>query len=131
MFKRRKLALKKDIEEVTSVLGTLQESIENISKQNEKLQRILRHYIPGSITGYSESLVIENNGYVSIKHETYVYKNGEEYIFDNLYIKNPIFSQGEKENIVLANDEKTGAQFVLDIAQGTSIQVKEGQNESQ
>lgn len=127
MFGRKKFALKEDVEDVKAlVLKSLQESIETVSEQNRKLQRILKNYIPGKVTGYSE-FHCEFFRFKGFK--TYVYKNGEEYIFDGLYIKNPIFSQGEKENIVLANDGKTGAQFVLDIVQKTVIQVKEGANE--
>ncbi|OUO77938.1 hypothetical protein B5F53_12055 [Blautia sp. An249] len=128
MFGRKKFALKEDVEEVkSSVLKSLQESMKAVSEQNERLQRILKNYIPGKVTGYSRL----HYGFCDFgEHKTYVYKNGEEYIFDRLYIENPIFSQGEKENIILIDDGKTGAQFVLDITRRTAIQVKEGRNES-
>ena len=53
-----------------------------------------------------------------------MYKNGEEYIFNDLYIENPNFSQGEKENIVYATSGDGTRKYVLDLFQNKAIEIE-------
>ena len=55
-----------------------------------------------------------------------MYKNGEEYIFDGLYIENPNFAQENKENVVYASSGDGKYKYVLDLVNKTFIEISVG-----
>ena len=122
IFRKRvkKEKLLADIESLNSKVDSLSKQIKEFYSITEEIRRILKNHVHGEIVGFSEK-TYRFFGYENRK--TYVYKNGEEYIFDNLYIENPNFSQGEKENIVYATSGDGTQKFVLDLFQNKAIEI--------
>lgn len=93
----------------------LKQQICNLQEENEKLQRIIEHYIPGKITGYSVYCIgnIWNRNWYDY---LYVYKNGKEYKFTDLHINSPEFEQDSKlDNIIYAMSGDGNQHYVLDL----------------
>lgn len=114
----------KILKNIESRCDKLEKELKFLNEQCDQLQRIIKHYIPGTITGYSETMFVYG---LTGRRETakmYLYKNGEEHVFEGLNIDSPKFLQGEKENIVYAEDGKTGKIYVLDIRSGKSIEIR-------
>lgn len=129
----KNFATKDEIENVTSKIVRLEGRINALSKENESLKRILKFYAHGDLFGFSENAkLFEWNGY-RLVCKTYVYKNGEEYIFDGLYIENPNFTQGNKENVVYASSGDGKYRYVLDLYNNAFIEIetKESENENE
>lgn len=119
----KNFATKDEIENVTSKIGRLEDGINALSKENESLKRILKFYTHGNLCGFSENAELFVWSGYRLERKTYVYKNGEEYIFNDLYIENPNFSQGEKENIVYATSGDGTRKYVLDLYQNRAIEI--------
>lgn len=120
----KKKKILEDIKNINSRLDSLQEQIEEFYSTAKELKRILRYHSHGQITGFSKTLCeyfeYEEGG----GGETYVYQNGKEYIFDDIFIKNPEFTQGEKENIVYAKSGDGTKKYVLDLFQNKAIEIE-------
>lgn len=129
----KNFATKDEIENVTSKIVRLEGRINALSKENESLKRILKFYAHGELFGFSENKELWGWGGYRLKHKTYVYKNGEEYIFDGLYIENPNFTQGNKENVVYASSGDGKYRYVLDLYNNAFIEIetKESENENE
>lgn len=111
-------------EKLLADIESLNARVETLSNQVKELRRILKNHVHGEVIGFSEK--DENWGFVGyyFEYKTYVYKNGEEYIFNDLYIENPNFSQGEKENIVYATSGDGTRKYVLDLFQNKAIEIE-------
>lgn len=108
--------IKKEIEEIKTKISKI--NIESSLKRDE-IQRILKHYVPSKITGFSMSHF--GNWHYTAK--TYVYKDGEEYIFDHLDINNPVFKQGDKDNVIYASSGDGEDNYILDLEQKSFIKI--------
>lgn len=133
IFKNRikKEKLLADIESLNSRVDSLSKQIKEFYSTTEKLRRILRNYVHGEVVGFSN----KDERWVwsgwHFEYKTYVYKNGEEYIFDNLYIENPVFTQGEKENIVYATSGDGKYRYVLDLYNNAFIEIETKESEKE
>ena len=125
IFKNRikKEKLLADIESLNARVESLSDQVKEFYSTEKELRRILKNHVHGEVIGFSEK--DENWGFVGYRFEykTYVYKNGKEYVFDNLYIENPVFTQGEKENIVYATSGDGTRKYVLDLYQNRAIEI--------
>ena len=126
IFKNRikKEKLIADIESLNARFETLSNQVKEFYSTEKELRRILKNHVHGEVIGFSEK--DKHWGFVGyhFEYKTYVYKNGEEYIFNNLYIENPNFSQGEKENIVYATSGDGTRKYVLDLFQNKAIEIE-------
>ena len=126
IFKNRikKEKLLADIESLNARVESLSNQVKEFYSTEKELRRILKNHVHGEVIGFSEK--DENWGFVGyhFEYKTYVYKNGEEYIFNDLYIENPNFSQGEKENIVYATSGDGTRKYVLDLFQNKAIEIE-------
>ena len=126
IFKNRikKEKLLADIESLNARVESLSNQVKEFYSTEKELRRILKNHVHGEVIGFSEKY--ENWGFVGyhFEYKTYVYKNGEEYIFNDLYIENPNFSQGEKENIVYATSGDGTRKYVLDLFQNKAIEIE-------
>lgn len=120
-----------DKQTLKGLLSSYPMAIEDLKKQinileehNRKLQRIIEHYIPGKITGYSikgHTEYVASNGIGSsmklqLPDCLYVYKNGREYFFHGLYIDSPEFEQDSKlDNIIYAMSGDGNQHYILDL----------------
>lgn len=120
-------ASKREVENIKIIASDLNNKICSIQDENNKIKRVLKNHVYGEITGFSiePHLKTTLNSYVHIGEKTYVYKDGEEYIFNGLYLENPVFEQGNKENIVFATSKGSKAKYVLDLRTETFIQIDE------
>lgn len=125
IFKNRikKEKLLADIESLNARVESLSDQVKEFYSTEKELRRILKNHVHGEVIGFSEK--DENWGFVGyhFEYKTYVYKNGKEYVFDNLYIENPVFTQGEKENIVYATSGDGTRKYVLDLYQNRAIEI--------
>ena len=127
----KNFATKDEIENVTSKIGRLEYRINTLSKENESLKRILKFYAHGDLCGFSENEGLFVWGGYRLERKTYVYKNGSEYVFDNLYIENPVFTQGEKENVVYASSGDGKHRYVLDLYNNAFIEIEKKESEKE
>lgn len=125
IFKNRikKEKLSADIESLNSRIETLSDQVKKFYSTEGELRRILENHMHGEVTGFSDKDTYYTWGIPRYTYKTYVYKNGREYVFDNLYIKNPVFTQGEKENIVYATSGYGTRKYVLDLYQNRAIEI--------
>ena len=128
---RKKFCTKDEIENVTSKIGRLEDRINALSKENESLKRILKFYAHGNLCGFSENEELFVRSGYRLERKTYVYKNGEEYIFDGLYIENPNFAQGNKENVVYASSGDGKYRYVLDLYNNAFIEIETKESEKE
>ena len=128
---RKKFCTKDEIENVTSKIGRLEDRINALSKENESLKRILKFYAHGDLCGFSENEELFVWSGYRLERKTYVYKNGEEYIFDGLYIENPNFAQGNKENVVYASSGDGKYRYVLDLYNNAFIEIETKESEKE
>lgn len=121
IFKNRikKEKLLADIESLNARVETLSNQVKEFYSTEKELRRILINHARGEVTGFSRFDYRD----LYYNPETYVYKNGREYVFDNLYIENPVFTQGEKENIVYATSGDGTRKYVLDLYQNRAIEI--------
>lgn len=130
MFTRTKI--KEFIGQITKLsvqISDLKKEINDLQNENEKLHRILEHYIPGEITG-SPSCARYGPFGIEKYLNLYVYKGGKEYVFHGIMISDPEIFQGEKDNIVYISDKATKKRYVLDLFQESFIELgKDDSNE--
>ena len=114
IFKNRikKEKLSADIESLNSRIETLSDQVKKFYSTEGELRRILENHMHGEVTGFSDKDTYYTWGIPRYKYKTYVYKNGREYVFDNLYIKNPVFTQGDGTR-----------KYVLDLYQNRAIEI--------
>ena len=125
IFKNRikKEKLLADIECLNSRIETLSNQVEKFYSTEGELRRILENHMHGKVVGFSNKDERWRLATYYLEYKTYVYKNGREYVFDNLYIENPVFTQGEKENIVYATSGDGTRKYVLDLYQNRAIEI--------
>lgn len=125
IFKNRikKEKLLADIESLNARVETLSNQVKKFYSTEKELRRILKNHVHGEVFGFSNKDERWRLATYHLEYKTYVYKNGREYVFDNLYIENPVFTQGEKENIVYATSGDGTRKYVLDLYQNRAIEV--------
>ena len=125
IFKNRikKEKLLADIESLNARVESLSNQVKEFYSAEKELRRILKNHVHGEVVGFSERDEHWVFGGYHFEYKTYVYKNGREYIFDNLYIENPVFTQGEKENIVYATSGDGTRKYVFDLYQNRAIEI--------
>lgn len=125
IFKNRikKEKLLEDIEKLNDRVISLSNQVMKLQSAEKEVRRILGHHVHGQVVGFSHKDELWGYGGLRFEYTTYVYKNGKEYIFDYLYIENPEFEQGDKENIIYASSEKDGKKYVLDLINKTYIEI--------
>ena len=126
IFKKRikKEKLLADIESLNARVETLSNQVKEFYSTEKELRRILKNHVHGKVVGFSnkdEQWILAT---YYLEYKTYVYKNGREYVFDNLCIENPVFTQGEKENIVYATSGDGTRTYVLDLYQNKAIEIE-------
>lgn len=126
IFKNRikKEKLLADIESLNARVESLSDQVKEFYSTEKELRRILKNHVHGEVIGFSNKDERWRLGTYHLEYKTYVYKNGEEYIFNDLYIENPDFSQGEKENIVYATSGDGTRKYVLDLFQNKAIEIE-------
>lgn len=132
IFKNRikKEKLLADIESLNARVESLSDQVKEFYSTEKELRRILKNHAHGEVIGFSEKDKHWEWGQCCFSYKTYVYKNGEEYIFNDLYIENPNFSQGEKENIVYATSGDGTQKYVLDLFQNEAIEIEHRMNDN-
>lgn len=108
-FKRLEMQneeLKDSIEALKRRVSYLTEEKNKLEVKLDKHERILHNYKHGEITFQSNKCLADLNLFKK-KEYTRIYKDGEEYVLDELYLHSPIFTQTEKENIILVADRYT------------------------
>lgn len=128
IFKNRikKEKILADIEELNSRVDFLSKQVKEFYSVEKELRRILENHVHGEVSGFSR---LDFSG-ICCNSYTYVYKNGEEHFFNGLYIKNPVFMHGEKENIVYATSGDGTQKYVLDLFQNRAIEIEHREIES-
>lgn len=123
-IKRKKLLA--DIESLNSKVDSLSKQMKELYSTEKKIRRILSNHAHGEVSGFSR---FDYRG-LYYNPETYVYKNGEEHFFDGIYIKNPVFTQGEKEDIVYAISGDGTQKYVLDLFQNKAIEIEHSMDDN-
>lgn len=120
-------ASKRELENIKTIASDLNNRFCSIRDENDKMKRILKNYQQGKITGFSVgNKIIDSHGKVFYYDaKTYIYKDAEEYVFRGLYLENPVFEQGERDNIVFATSEKSKDKFIIDLMSNRFIQTEE------
>lgn len=112
----------KRINELEKKIYNLTNKVNILNQDIEYLIRTLEHHEHNKITGSSRHCV----GNIMNWHDyLYVYKNGEEYKFQDLYIESPVFEQGELDNIVYAISGNGKHKYILDLKKCTYIKYNE------
>ena len=126
IFKNRikKEKLLADIESLNARVESLSNQVKEFYSTEKELRRILKNHVHGEVIGFSNKDERWILATYHLEYKTYVYKNGREYVFDNLYIENPVFTQGEKENIVYATSGDGTRKYVLDLFQNKAIEIE-------
>lgn len=133
IFKNRikKEKLLADIECLNSRIETLSNQVKKFYSTEGELRRILENHMHGEVVGFSNKDERWRLATYHLEYKTYVYKNGREYVFDNLYIENPVFTQGEKENIVYATSGDGKCRYVLDLYNNAFIEIETKESEKE
>ena len=119
----KKEKLLADIESLNARVESLSNQVKEFYSTEKELRRILKNHVHGEVIGFSNKDERWILATYHLEYKTYVYKNGREYVFDNLYIENPVFTQGEKENIVYATSGDGTRKYVLDLYQNRAIEI--------
>lgn len=132
IFKNRikKEKLLADIESLNARVESLSNQVKEFYSAEKELRRILKNHMHGEVVGFSNKDERWRLATYHLEYKTYVYKNGREYVFDNLYIENPVFTQGEKENIVYATSGDGTIKYVLDLYQNRAIEIWHRESEN-
>lgn len=95
----------------------IKDRLDDLEKENKMIQRILRYSKENQITSYSTYKHIYSclfQGMVmNYEYVTYIYMNGCEYKFENLYFNDPKIEPGERYGVVIVND--CDRKYVLDV----------------
>ena len=128
-FKNRIKELNNEIKILKDKAYSQEKNIAHLEDQNEELKRIIKNYVPGEIHSVTEVKFAYNNTiygtYGCTNYDTFIYINGEEYVFAGLRLYHPIFTQGTQNNVIYVNDtdDKDNCNsYVLDINACTYIQ---------
>ena len=105
---------------------TINDRLDDLEKENAMLKRILKYSKEDSITSYSvqervDDLFVKRMEFL-YRYITYIYKDGCEYTFNSLYLKEPKFKPGNKDNIVIVRDEDN--EYILDLITCKYIKTK-------
>ena len=96
-------------------LHKLSDDIKELYGENRELRRILENYIPGKITFASSNTCSWFN------EKTFIYKNGEEYVIDNLYLsENTVLTASPTQKNVVIGTNKEGTIYI-NLFNGTYI----------
>lgn len=95
--------------------------ISNLSDKIDTMERILRNYVPGKITGVNEFIHHWPAAYDSF----YVYKDGKEFCFRGLSVIDPVFENTDIENVVYVTSQKNGEKYILDLRTLNGIALRE------
>lgn len=84
--------------------------LEAIDKKLDQIKRIMKNFIPDRITWKSYETIYDYSlltfgGGPKFSIKTFLYRDGNEYEIDGLKLKNPIFDEGDMENIIYITDE--------------------------
>ena len=121
-----------DIEDLKGDLNRLSEKVKKTDSEIEELRRIIKNYSPNEITGYAESYFCNLTAqFIGIPTASclHVFKDGKEYIFEDLYIEDPEFTQGEKQQIVYVKPKGKFDNYVLDLYRKTWVKIGYGKDE--
>ena len=94
------------------------EKLNNLNNEIAKIQRILQHHRCGEITGFVQRYVHPMSWQLVCK--LFLYKDGMEYIFENVDVINPTFEQGKIENLVYVKSGDGKKTYLLDLDAKTS-----------
>lgn len=96
-------------------LHKLSDDIKELYGENRELRRILENYIPGKITFAS------SNTRSWFNEKTFIYKDGEEYVIDNLYLsENTVLVASPTQKNVVIGTNKEGTVYI-NLFNGTYI----------
>ena len=97
-------------------LNKLSDDIKELYGENRELRRILENYIPGKITFASS-----NHRLSFCNEKTFIYKDGEEYAIDNLYLsENTVLTASPTQKNVVIGTNKEGTVYI-NLFNGTYI----------
>lgn len=104
----------------------INDRLDNLEEENAMLKRIIKYSKPNIVTSYStqervDDMLIRRLEFLR-RYITYIYKDGCEYKFNSLYLKEPKIKPGNKDNIVVVNDENN--EYILDLTTRTYIKIK-------
>lgn len=84
-------------------LHKLSDDIKELYGENRELRRILENYIPGKIT------FVSSNTCSWFNKKTFIYKDGKEYVIDNLYLsENTVLVTSPTQKNVVSERIKKG-----------------------
>ena len=114
MFFRRLSDLEDTVNQINVHLDIVQsEKLNNLYNEIAKIQRILQHHRCGEITGFVQRYVHPISW--KLVCNLFLYKDGNEYIFENVDVINPTFEQGKMENLIYAKSEDGKKTYLLDL----------------
>ena len=97
-------------------LHKLSDDIKELHEENRELRRILENHIPGKITFTSSNgrLSLHNtNIWTHCNAKTFIYKDGEEYEIDNLYLsENTVLTASPTQKNVVTGTNKEGTVYI-------------------
>ena len=97
-------------------LRKLSDNVKELYEKNRELRRILENYIPGKITFMSSDLrqpLLTVGIYSYCNEKTFIYKNGEEYVIDNLHLsENTVLTASPTQNNVVIGTNEEGTVYI-------------------
>lgn len=103
----RKVSKQDQIDLLYDRLHKVSDDIRELYGENRELRRILENYIPGKITFAS------SNTRSWFKEKTFIYKDGEEYVIDNLYLsENTVLVASPTQKNVVIGTNKEGTVYI-------------------
>lgn len=117
----RKVSKQDQIDLLYDKLHKLSDDIKELYGENRELRRILENYIPGKITFAS------SNTRSWFNEKTFIYKDGEEYVIDNLYLsENTVLVASPTQKNVVIGTNKEGTVYI-NLFNGTYIWTERNQ----
>lgn len=111
----RKVSKQDQIDLLYDRLRKVSDDIRELYGENRELRRILENYIPGKITFAS------SNTRSWFNEKTFIYKDGEEYVIDNLYLsENTVLVASPTQKNVVIGTNKEGTVYI-NLLNGTYI----------
>lgn len=111
----RKVSKQDQIDLLDDRLHKVSDDIRELYGENRELRRILENYIPGKITFAS------SNTRSWFNEKTFIYKDGEEYVIDNLYLsENTVLVASPTQKNVVIGTNKEGTVYI-NLFNGTYI----------
>lgn len=97
-------------------LHELSDDIKELHEENRELRRILENHIPGKITFTSSNGRLSLHYNITWLHnneKTFIYKDGEEYVIDNLYLsENTVLVASPTQKNVVIGTNKEGTVYI-------------------